>query len=241
MTLEGLDVSRYQTTTPPLTGKAFLFARATYGTFHDPMYSTHIAIARAAGRFVGAYHFGVGDVPVPDQVAAFLAAAGSVDFYALDLESNDGRPTMTNAQATAFIAAVKAKGHQCGLYHSDYGFPTLGQSWNWVAKWSVNAPARPWTFWQYRGSPLDLDRFNGDINKLRTLAGKAGPVLLHVVISGPTKLYNRVGGTPIGAVSKASYNAVRVMHDGQWWYRIAGGKRNGQAFKPSRYTKAEVI
>ena len=180
-TLEGLDVSRWQGTTPNLAGKAFLFARATYGAIRDQMYSTHIANARKAGLLVGAYHFGVGDVPVPSQVSAFLAAAGTVDFYVLDLESNGGRPSMTLGQASLFIALVRAKNHKIGLYHSDSGFPlTLGQSYNWVAKWSVNPPTHPWTFWQYRGSPLDLDRFNGDEAKLQALAGNAGPVRLRV-------------------------------------------------------------
>src|SRR5439155_8528513 len=212
-TLEGLDVSRWQGTTPNLAGKAFLFARATYGAIRDQMYSTHIANARKAGLLVGAYHFGVGDVPVPSQVSAFLGAAGTVDFYVLDLESNGGRPSMTLGQASLFIALVRAKNHKNGLYHSDSGFPlTLGQSYNWVAKWSVNPPTHPWTFWQYRGSPLDLDRFNGDEAKLQALAGNAGPVRLRVVITGPTKRYSKVGGTVVGSVSRPSYAAGRVMH-----------------------------
>lgn len=194
--LEGLDISRWQGTTPNLSGKSFLFARATYGAVHDGMYATHIANARKAGCLVGAYHFGVGDVSVPDQVHAFLAAAGSVDFYVLDLESNGRHASMTNGQAAAFIGMVKAKGHKIGLYHSDSGFPSLGQDYNWVAKWSVNAPARSWAFWQYRGSPLDLDRFNGSLAKLRALAGKVVKVRYHLSFLGGAFWVYRTDGKP---------------------------------------------
>src|SRR6185369_8404942 len=148
MSVNGVDVSRWQATTPSLAGLGFLFARATYGAVHDGMFATHIANARQAGLLVGAYHFGVGDVSVPDQVSAFLATAGKVHFYVLDLERNGSRPSMTAQQASAFIAAVKAKGHRIGLYHSESGFPSLGQSYNWVANWS-QIPAIGWTFWQY--------------------------------------------------------------------------------------------
>ena len=219
MTLEGIDVSRWQSSTPNLTGLSFLFARATYGAVHDPLYQTHIANARKAGCLVGAYHFGVGDVPVPDQVSAFLAAAGSVDFYVLDLESNGRHASMTNAQATAFIAAVKAKGRKIGLYHSASGYPSLGQDYRWVASWTMTPPARPWAFWQYRGSPLDLDRFAGTLNDLRTLAGKPIPPL-EAVIDKRTELYAyRAPGhfLPYGGVTTGTFLTRRVPGD---FYRI---------------------
>ena len=197
MSLEGIDCSKYQTTTPPLATRSFLFARATYSTWPDPMYATHIANARAAGLIVGSYHFGTAAY-VPSQVAAFLGAAGSVDLYVLDLESNGGQPSMTQTQARAFIAAVQKTGRKIGLYHSESGFPSLGQDYDWVANWS-QVPARHWTFWQYRGSPLDLDRFNGDIAALRALAGKAPPPKFEVRIEGNFGLYTVVNGIVTGS------------------------------------------
>ena len=43
----------------------------------------------------------------------------------------------------------------------------------WVANYGVSAPPVPkpwlhWTFWQYTGSPVDTDRFNGTEARLLT-------------------------------------------------------------------------
>ena len=239
--LNGIDVSRYQATTPSLAGLSFLLARASIGTWPDHVYPTHIANARKAGMIVGAYHFGTA-APVAAQVATFLASAGSADQFALDLESNGGQPPMTWTQARAFIAAVKATGRKIGLYHSRSGFPSLGQDWNWVADWS-QVPSIPYRFWQYRGSPLDLDHFNGTLAQLRALAGKpvppAPPLRYHVVITGYTPLYSKPG-IKVGAVRLATYTCSRSKVGGLWWYRITGpgtSKNVGRSFKPNRNTK----
>ena len=174
MSVTGFDVSVYQAHTPALSGKGFLFARATYSTAADPLYAAHIANARAAGLVVGAYHFGVnGDAGA--QARAFLAAAGKVDLYVLDLESDGARPRMSDQQARTFIAVLRGLGHKVGLYHSESGFPSLGQDYNWIAKWGPTPPARSWAFWQYRGSPLDLDVFNGDLADLHRFIGRTVP------------------------------------------------------------------
>lgn len=178
MTLRGIDISQHQATTPRLTGLGFLIARASIGTSHDTRYAAHIAAARRGGLVVGAYHFGRA-MPGASQARAFLEAAGHVDLYALDVEPywidpqdhSLGRAVMSAAQARAFIAAVAAAGRPIGLYHSDSGFPSYGQDWNWVAKWSPTPPTRAWSIWQYRGDPLDLDRFDGTADELRALGG----------------------------------------------------------------------
>ena len=243
--LNGIDVSRYQSTTPDLSGMSFLFARATYATWPDGMFATHIANARKHGLIVGAYAFGTA-APVAAQVSAFLAAAGSVDLFALDLERNGNQASMTHAQARQFIAAVQATGRKCGLYASESGYPDLGQSWNWIANWS-QVPAHPFAFHQYRGSPLDLDHFNGTLAQLRALAGKpvppAPPLRYHVVITGYTPLYSKPGGTRLGAVTLATYTCTRSKVGGLWWYRITGpatSKNVGRSFKPNRHTKVTV-
>lgn len=172
--LSGIDVSAWQPTTPNLHGLSFAFARATYGTVPDGRYAMHVANFRKAGLITGSYHFGTGATSGATQAAAFLAAAGTVDLYVLDLESNGGRTPMSHAGAREFIATVKAAGHKVGLYGSQSGFPALGQDYSWIANWS-QVPSVPWAFHQYRGSPLDLDHFNGDLAALRKLAGKAAP------------------------------------------------------------------
>ena len=183
--LDGVDVSAHQATTPALAGVEFLFARATYGTSSDVRYAAHIGRARAAGLATGAYHFGrTGNVSA--QVAAFLAAAGSVDWYALDLESDGANPAMTRAEAVAFVLGVHATGRRIGLYHSESGFPAVGQDWNWVANWSAT-PKIPWTFWQHRGSPLDLDRFKGTSAELHRTTGSPH---YGATVTRPTALWN---------------------------------------------------
>jgi GH25 family lysozyme M1 (1,4-beta-N-acetylmuramidase) len=171
----GIDVSKWQVKTPKLTGKSMLFARASIGTVVDPRYKRHIKNARKAGLVVGAYHFNWDTVPVAAQVQAFLAAAGAVHFYFLDVE---GKHAFDRNQTEDFIDRMHAAGKRCGLYHSASGYFDAGQDYDWVARWSSSPPEQHWDFWQYRGSPLDLNRFNGTLAQLQALAGivpKWGP------------------------------------------------------------------
>jgi GH25 family lysozyme M1 (1,4-beta-N-acetylmuramidase) len=167
MSVLGIDVSKWQTKTPSLVGLSMLFARSSIGTEVDPTYRMHIKNARKAGLIVGAYHFNWDSVPVADQVEAFLNMAGSVDFYFIDVEGDNA---FDHAQTRAFIDRMHAAGRRCGLYHSDSGYFAAGQDYDWVAKWSATPPTRHWDFWQYRGDPLDLDRFNGTLAQLQALA-----------------------------------------------------------------------
>jgi hypothetical protein len=127
----------------------------------------HITNARKAGLIVGAYHFNWDTVPVDAQVQAFLGAAGAVDFYFIDVE---GKHAFDHAQTARFIDGMHAAGRRCGLYHSDSGYFEAGQDYDWVARWSATPPSQHWDFWQYRGDPLDLDRFNGTLAQLQALA-----------------------------------------------------------------------
>jgi nucleoid-associated protein YgaU len=206
---EGIDVSSHQATTPQLTGRDFLFARATYGRTPDSLYKKHTLAARAAGLVVGAYHFGTAASPGAEQAHAFLAAAGAADLFVLDLEKEADKPKMTDAQAREFIATVKAAGHRVGLYASLSGFPlTLGQDYNWVAAWRTTPPAIPWAFWQYRGSPLDLDRFNGDHAALFRFAGRT--VVVPKPSPIPPKTYTVRAGDTLSSI------AIRWHVPGGW-------------------------
>ena len=175
MTPSGIDISAHQATTPSLAGLAFVGIRATIANRVDAMYATHLAAAR--GLVTIAYHFNWSTLPVAAQADLFIATSGGADLLALDVELNDDKhgtitPPFSKAQASEFIARVHAAGRTIGLYHSDSGFFDAGQDWNWVAKWGSTPPARKWTFWQYRGAPLDLDYFNGDQSALLRLAGR---------------------------------------------------------------------
>ena len=201
--LDGIDVSTYQTTTPPLAGLSFVFARATYDTSPDARYAMHAANVRKAGLTLGAYHFGTGRHTPAAQVQAFLAVAKDADLLCLDLESDGPNGmSMTNTQAQAFIAAIHAAGRKCGLYHSDSGFPAVGQDWNWVARWSTFAPVRPWAFWQYQGSPLDKDHYNGTQATLAALGDRPKPTGLIALPAG-TEFYAHKGDTTsVGSLSQ---------------------------------------
>jgi GH25 family lysozyme M1 (1,4-beta-N-acetylmuramidase) len=173
VTLDGIDISAWQATTPSLSGLAFVFVRATYGTMRDSRYAMHATNVRRAGLTLGAYAFGRnGDGAA--QARAFLGMAHSADLLALDLETDGSNPPMTTAQAEAFIATVHKAGYRVGLYHSASGYPELGQDWRWVASWGPTPPKIKWDIWQHRGAPLDLDTFAGDDAALEALvSGKA--------------------------------------------------------------------
>jgi hypothetical protein len=183
MTLDGIDISKYQRTTPPLAGLSFAFARATYATTVDPKYAMHVANFRRAGIVVGAYHFGVGFVTPLAQVKAFIAVAKEADVLVLDLE-RDSTKTMTRAQGREFIRRLRAAapGKTILLYSSRGTWPgDLGQDANWVADYTGQpdragvSPRIPWAFWQWTSRPWDKNRFKGDQAALRKLASLASP------------------------------------------------------------------
>ena len=176
MTVEGYDVSHWQSTPPSLVGKGFLIAKATEGTTKDAMYDQHIAHGRASGVVVGAYAFNRNDVDVVRQCDAFIAAAGDVDLYAIDVE---GTYRFSLAQSKAFIAHFKAKtGKKIGMYASRSGFPSAGQDWNWVAQWTSYPPNISYAFWQIGSSgSIDHDDFNGTLEQLHALVGRQEDVM----------------------------------------------------------------
>lgn len=109
-------------------------------------------------------------------------------------------------------------------------------------EWYLDDPICPTGRWETPGTLRRYAaKFNAGISFLVVLPAVAksnAPTRFRVVISGPTRIYNRVGGTPIGGISKATYVCTRTKRDGLWWYRIVG---DGRAFRPGRYTKASVI
>lgn len=164
----GIDLSHWQSSTPPLGTLSFVWVRLTVGTATDDKAAMHIANARAAGLPVFGYHFAYGDISLPAQISAFTAAAKGwgIEIGAMDIE---GTRQPSQSQTATLIAGAKAAGLRCGLYRSDSVFFNAGQDFNWVAKWSSTQPARAWTFWQdsdsytesaYSGR-LDHDWFNG--------------------------------------------------------------------------------
>ena len=107
------------------------------------------------------------------------------DNFVLDLEATDGdgsndgvKPAVAAARAVEFLHTVNAMapGHRV-LVYTDPAFARAGNcagmgSWYlWIANYLVSKPEVPqpwhdWTFWQDGDSPIDTDRFNGDLAQL---------------------------------------------------------------------------
>lgn len=218
--IEGIDISFYQATTPSLAGRSFVFVKASEGLAMDTRYSMHAANVKSVGVVLGAYHFARNDVATPEaQARTFIAAAAGASLYALDVE---GVHAFSNAQIGAFMAEMHRQGKTCGLYHSASGFPTAGQDWNWVAQWGTKPPTIPWAFWQYQGSPLDLDEFNGDLAALHALAAKGEPMLKRkaegwTANATGADYFDSPGGTKLGTLPPGSaLSSGGETLDGLW-------------------------
>lgn len=169
--LKGLDVSTYQTLADwSPAGLSFLIARASIGTSKDSMYDKHIAKAKAAGLVTGAYHFNWTGANARAEARYFLTAAGDADLLFLDVE---GGHTYTRDQIIAFVDEVHQSGKKCGLYMSASVYRwNVGQDYDWIAQWGTTPPVGAWEFWQYQGSPLDKDYFDGTLADLKALSNQ---------------------------------------------------------------------
>ena len=176
-----------------------MFARATFGTIGDDKYTTHKLNAARAGLDFSAFHFGDPTKSVASQLAACLSVTQGVQKVALDIEA--GNMSLTNG--AAFIGGLRSAGKIAGLYHSLSGYPwDLGQDFDWLAYWGSATPPGPWEFWQYRGSPLDLDYFRGTRADLDTFThgsyiapdtSTGAPMTIPVSMSGPYDIKLTVG------------------------------------------------
>jgi lysozyme len=173
--------------------------KATQGlTFKDQMYETNKQKALDAGLLWGAYHFGTGG-DGSNQADFFLGLVdpGPDTLLVLDYEPNTQGATMSLADARAFVSQVNDKlGRFPGLYSGSLikqqlgnnKDPVLAQCFFWLAQYGPTAvvPANwpAWTLWQYTDGNLgpqphtvpgigacDRDKFNGDLQGLKTLWG----------------------------------------------------------------------
>lgn len=233
MTVPGIDVAKYQPTSPDpaaiVPNIQFYFAKATQGTTPDPTYIAHVAHARDHHiPVVGAYHFGV-NAPALMQLNAFLGYAGHVQAFALDVE---GANRMTDAQARQFIAGLKSEGKVAILYHSESGFPNYGQDLNWVANYS-RAPRIPWDFWQYgpAAANVDGDKYKGTTTQMmQALKLPVSTTQYMAYISTFTPLYNQFGnrvGYVHGGGTRMIVSALVKLNQ-YWYYKILSGEFTGK-------------
>jgi GH25 family lysozyme M1 (1,4-beta-N-acetylmuramidase) len=179
--LQGIDVSHWQGTIDwnqvKNAGVAFAYAKASEGTtYTDPMFSTNLQGARAAGIPFGAYHYASPSAPYsPDQAKAeaqyfvnVMKNAGMSDFGdimpVLDLEQPAATGTLTSDEiaswARVFVDTVKSlTNRQVMVYtgdwfveqYNDFG-GQLSDLPVWIAAWTRYGNTQPpavggWTQW----------------------------------------------------------------------------------------------
>lgn len=180
-------------------GIAGIIHKATQGfRFIDPKYKSRKDKALEKGLMWGAYHFGVGGDGVA-QANHFLSVVnpGPKDLLVLDLENNPTGSDMSLDEAEEFVEQIQAvTGRWPGLYSGHYikemlrnrTDTVLTNCWFWLAQYSNIAKVprawSKWTMWQYTDGAAgpephsvngighcDRDKFNGDMNELKTLWG----------------------------------------------------------------------
>ncbi|MGQ4513710.1 GH25 family lysozyme [Streptomyces sp. DW26H14] len=110
MTVKGVDVASYQSSTPSVSGLSFLFTKATQGTsYTNSKQTSQAATARKAGLTVGFYHFlTTGNIQAQAEYFVTKCASIEGDILACDWETDPStgkHPTC--AEKDAFIKAVK--------------------------------------------------------------------------------------------------------------------------------------
>lgn len=164
MTIKGIDVSNYQSSTFSTAGFSFVFVKATEGTSYiNPKQAAQTAHARSAGMLLGFYHFLVpGNMKA--QAAYFVAKCASVEGDTLWADWEN--PGVSCADKDAFLKEVKRlrPTHKVGLYcNSSYWKSRDTTSYAgdalWIAEYNGH-PGKPsitakWLFHQYTSTPLD--------------------------------------------------------------------------------------
>jgi lysozyme len=164
----------------------FASAKATEGLdFQDEQFPRNWQYMRKLGIYRFAYHYAHPDLD-PAQQARYLTdyvrkqGLYPHDNFLLDLEETGGlSPVDVSFWAWVFCTEINRlnPGHRV-LVYCDASFAEAGNcaklgGWGlWVANYGVPKPTVPapwkyWRFWQYSGSGVDQDVWNGDD---RTLA-----------------------------------------------------------------------
>ncbi|MFE0877325.1 glycoside hydrolase family 25 protein [Streptomyces smyrnaeus] len=184
MTVKGIDLSSYQSSTYSTKGYDFVFVKATEGvSYTNPKMKAQADRARSAGLVVGFYHF-LRPGSMTAQARYFVEQAASVEGDPLWADWED--PRVSCADKDRFLAEVKRlRGgtHRVGLYcNVDYWTRRDTTSNAGDALWIAQYNGRPgspsvrakWLFHQYTSNPIDtnIGQF-ADRAALRAWAGGA--------------------------------------------------------------------
>lgn len=188
--LHGLDVSNFQGQMD-FSGYDFVIIKASEGwAYQDEGMNYHVQSALRTNTPFGFYHYArpdLGNSPETeaDSFIGFVQPYIGQAIFALDWEQLSlNYPASWALQwcqyvkqktgITPFIyiqASVENSGSMRALYQG--GFPL------WIAQWEVSQPQvetwDKWTLWQYQGSPLDLDYFDGTVSDWNNWAGGGIP------------------------------------------------------------------
>jgi lysozyme len=207
--LEGIDVSEFQGAIDwqavAGSGKSFAFIRTGDGSYRDKQFSSNWLGAKNAGLVVGAYHFlrpGVDGAEQADICIQMSGGGGGVLPITIDVETPSDPDSLRDLVLAFADEVVSQTGRNPIIYVSPgvWGSnvsPTGLESRCplWVANWEVSDPVLPsgwssWSFWQYSSTGtcpgisggVDLDRFQGSLSALRSMAsgglGVGGAVAL---------------------------------------------------------------
>jgi GH25 family lysozyme M1 (1,4-beta-N-acetylmuramidase) len=166
MTIKGIDVSSYQSSSYSTAGLDFVFVKATEGTSYiNPRMTAQASHGRAAGLIVGFYHFlRPGDMKA--QARYFVEECASVEYDPLFADWEDSG--VSNGEKDSFLAEVKklrGATHRVGLYcNRDYwlNHDTTSNAGDalWIADYRTAGKPRiqaAWKFHQYTDTPLDTN------------------------------------------------------------------------------------
>ncbi len=180
-------------------GTKFAYVKATEGTtYRSPTFSAQYTGSYDVGMIRGSYHFALPDSSSGAAQADWFvdhgggwSADGRTLPGVLDIEFNPYGATCYGKSQSGMVSWIrdftsryKARtGRDAVIYTATSwwtqctGGSTAFATTNplWVARYSTSVGTLPagwgyYTFWQWTDSPLDQDRFNGDLAGLRRLA-----------------------------------------------------------------------
>lgn len=198
--ISGVDLSKWNGEVDfakiKTAGKRYVFIKATLGnSVVDPRYADNMQSARAAGLAAGSYHFYMTDDKPEAQFANFskhvsLQAGDLPPVVDIEVLAKNSLPNLA-MEMKMFLAMIEKKYGVKPIVYSGESFASeylqaFGDYPLWLAEY--NKDKRPevptywknWVFWQHSqggtvagvAGPVDLDRFNGDLQKLKTLLVK---------------------------------------------------------------------
>lgn len=180
-------------------GRKFAYVKATEGTsYTNPYFAQQYNGSYNVGMIRGAYHFALPNSSSGAAQADWFvnhgggwSGDGKTLPGALDIEYNPYGATcygLSQASMRSWIASFTSRykartGRDAVIYTTtDWWSQCTGNTSAfaatnplWIARYSGTVGTLPagwgyYTFWQYTDSPLDTNRFNGDLSRLRALA-----------------------------------------------------------------------